>query len=147
MRAATLFALAAGIPLNAAITGHAQQTTAQRPTVPGDSLPPEIFNDPLHYYRKATFKNYLNTKFRPQAKNTRGFVLILIQVKTVGPLPDRPKPGQECFSLLFRSANRMRQGSYKLKHDSLGLFDLFIVPVGQDAKGRYYEAIINRLNP
>jgi hypothetical protein len=34
-----------------------------------------------------------------------------------------------------------------MQHVQLGTFDLFLVPVGQDQQGVYYEAIFNRLRP
>jgi hypothetical protein len=34
---------------------------------------------------------------------------------------------------------------YQLQHERLGAFELFLVPVGQDQDGVYYEAVFNRL--
>jgi len=146
MRAATLVALAAGIPLNAAVIGQAQQAGARRPAATGGSLPPEVYNDPLFYYRKATFTSSLKTKFVVQTKGFRGIVLTLAEVNDIGPVPDQAS-GRECFSLLFRSANALRQSTYTLKHDVLGTFDLFLVPLPKDRLGRRHIAVINRLNP
>jgi hypothetical protein len=146
MRAATLVALAAGIPMSATITGQAQQTGAQQPTAAGGSLPPEVYNDPLFYYRKSDFTSALKTKFVVQTKGFRGIVLTLAEVKDIGPVPDQAT-GRECFSLLFRSPNALRQNTYTLKHNVLGTFDIFIVPLPKDRLGRRYIAVINRLNP
>jgi hypothetical protein len=145
MRAATLVALAAGIPLSTTITGQAQQVGAQRPAAAGGSLPPEIYNDPLFYHSKATFTSALKTKFVVQTRGFRGIVLTLAEVKDIGPVPDQA--GKECFSLLFRSANALRQNTYTLKHDVLGTFDVFIVPLPKDRLSRRHIAVINRLNP
>ena len=147
MRAATLAALAAGIPLNATITGHAQQTNAQRPPAPGGSLPHEVYNDPLFYYRKSSFTNSLKTKFVVQTRGFKGIILTLAEVKDIGPVPDQAATGRECFSLLVRSVNALRQNTYTLKHNVLGTFDLFLVPLPKDRLGRRYIAVINRLNP
>jgi hypothetical protein len=32
-----------------------------------------------------------------------------------------------------------------MKHDSIGDFDLFLVPIGRDESGTFYEAVFNRL--
>jgi hypothetical protein len=37
------------------------------------------------------------------------------------------------------------QGVRNFEHDAMGKFELFIVPVEQDAQGVYYEAVFNRL--
>jgi hypothetical protein len=52
----------------------------------------------------------------------------------------------EAFSLIFRgpASNPLPQATYRLHHDALGDFDLFMVPVRQDQHGRYYEAVFNR---
>jgi hypothetical protein len=53
---------------------------------------------------------------------------------------------QERFSLVFRGPDSqvLQQGIYQLQHDRLGAFELFLVPVGQDNHGVYYEAVFNR---
>lgn len=51
----------------------------------------------------------------------------------------------EAFALLFRgpSEKPLPQRIYPLSHDKLGRLDIFLVPVGIDEKGRYYEAMFN----
>jgi hypothetical protein len=34
---------------------------------------------------------------------------------------------------------------YRMQHDQLGKLELFLVPVGQDQRCIYYEAVFNRL--
>lgn len=54
----------------------------------------------------------------------------------------------EYFSLLFLGPqdNLLDQGTYRLTHDRLGTFELFLVPVITGIKeGVHYEAIFNRL--
>lgn len=56
-------------------------------------------------------------------------------------------PDYERFSLIFESSDPLlEQNTYSLQHQSLGDFDLFLVPVHGDDKGFQYEAIINKLN-
>jgi hypothetical protein len=149
LKAGALVALAGGIPLHAAAIVNGQQTGApqSRPTSGGNQLPAEIYSDPLFYYHKSDFAASLNTKFRILTRGFRGIVLTLAEVKDVGPVPDQQSPDKECFSLLFRSANALRQNTYKLTHDTLGTFDLFLVPLPKDRLGRRFVATINRLNP
>jgi hypothetical protein len=54
---------------------------------------------------------------------------------------------QERFAIVFRAPNEkfLGQGLRRLEHDQMGSFDLFIVPIGSDEKGTYYEAVFNRL--
>ena len=49
----------------------------------------------------------------------------------------------EPFALLFRgpAEQALRQDTYEVEHPALGRFLLFIVPVGFDEAGRYYEAV------
>jgi len=56
-------------------------------------------------------------------------------------------PRQERFSIVFRTSNEMllEQGLHPFEHDQMGNFELFIVPIGRDEDGTYYEAVFNRL--
>lgn len=49
------------------------------------------------------------------------------------------------FALLFRGPGDkpIPQQLYPLNHDKLGELAIFLVPVGIDEKGRYYEAFFN----
>jgi len=53
----------------------------------------------------------------------------------------------EAFSILLRgpSDTPLGQGTYRVEHDTIGAFDLFIVPISQDRDGLNYEACFNRL--
>jgi hypothetical protein len=50
---------------------------------------------------------------------------------------------REPFSLTFRGPGepQLEQRTYPVSHPALGTFELFIVPVGRDADGVYYEAV------
>jgi hypothetical protein len=49
------------------------------------------------------------------------------------------------FSLLFRSASMvvLPQKIYRLKNDSLGALDIFLVPIARDGAGVVYQAVFN----
>jgi hypothetical protein len=89
----------------------------------------------------ATFAPHLNSRF--QVSNEEGATADLEMVETYE-LTDAPS--QERFSLIFRGGldRILAQGTYKFSHADLGDLDLFIVPIRQDADGRYYEAAFNR---
>jgi len=89
----------------------------------------------------ATFAPHLNSKF--QVSSDQGPPVELEMVETFE-LTDAPR--QERFSLIFRGGldQSLAQGTYKFSHAALGDLELFIVPIRQDADGRYYEAAFNR---
>ncbi|MBB3455016.1 hypothetical protein FHT86_003315 [Rhizobium sp. BK313] len=63
------------------------------------------------------------------------------------PLPERGFPGmtRAPFSLLFRSGSKvlLPQQIYKLNNATLGILDIFLVPVARDQHGIIYQAIFN----
>lgn len=91
---------------------------------------------------KANLAENLHTLFQLHVEPDRTSELELVEL-TDG----RASPEYEAFALLFRgpAGERLAQGLYRLEHAHLGAFDLFIVPVGQDQVGTYYEAVFNRL--
>ena len=95
---------------------------------------------------KATFTPYVNTVFRIYPDTSKTVKTTLVSVADIGPMPDKNRAGRECFVLNFRGSEPLRQSTYRIEHDVLGRFDLFLVPVGKNRKGRYYQAVINRLN-
>lgn len=53
-----------------------------------------------------------------------------------------------CFSALFTSPAvvALPQQTYTLRHEALGTFPIFLVPVGRAGKERCYEATFNRID-
>ena len=88
------------------------------------------------------FTKNANTKFRVQLDETTGVELELVEVSEL-----KVHPKQEGFALVFRGPLNMYlgQGLGLFKHDQMGQFELFIVPIRQDEQGFYYEAVFNRL--
>jgi hypothetical protein len=66
-------------------------------------------------------------------------------IQTSSPMANGP---YESFSLMFQGDPErvLGQDTYDFMHDSLGRFDMFIVPVGPAGTGRY-QAILSRLKP
>jgi len=88
------------------------------------------------------FSRHANTEFNVAVDENTSVPLELTEVSEV-----KLYPQQEEFTLEFRGPLNMflGQGVRNFRHDQMGQFELFIVPVKQDAQGFYYEAIFNRL--
>jgi hypothetical protein len=63
-------------------------------------------------------------------------------------LDEVTKHDQRSFSLVFRGGADapIEQDTYTFRHESLGEFPLFVVPIGPGSDGLYYEAVFNREN-
>lgn len=90
---------------------------------------------------KAAFADNLETTFRLSRSPGDVVPLTLIELRE-----GAGSPLLEQFALLFRGPNEkpFDQGLYEMKQETLGSFTLFLVPVGADGCGRYYEAVFNR---
>jgi hypothetical protein len=147
--AGSAVALAAGFPLKTAMTSAKERRSDSPPESTAKEAAKtstEKRKATLVDFTKATFAAQLNTTFRIQSKKAKPVDLRLVEVKDVGPIPDRQRPSKECFSLLFTGQPRLRQDTYAIDHAELGKFALLLVPVSKDKKISYYEAVINRLN-
>jgi hypothetical protein len=89
-----------------------------------------------------TFSRHANTEFQVEIDENTSVPLELTNVSEL-----KLYPQQEEFTLEFRGPLDMflNQGARNFTHDQMGQFELFIVPVKQDAQGFYYEAIFNRI--
>jgi hypothetical protein len=151
LMAGSAVALAAGFPLKNALTSAQQQNIAspsprQNSAKEGTGALSKTRAAGLATFTKVVFMAQVNTTFRLQTKLAKPVDMRLIEVKDTGPIPDQQKSGKECFSLVFRGQPGLRQNTYMIEHAALGKFALLLVPVGQDRKGSYYEAVVNRLN-
>ena len=88
------------------------------------------------------FSRHAHTKFQVPVDETNGVQLELVEIS-----PLKVYPRQEEFSIVFRGPLDifLGQGVRPFSHEQLGKFELFIVPVRQDDKGFYYEAVFNRI--
>ncbi|MGO9603603.1 MAG: DUF6916 family protein [Candidatus Binataceae bacterium] len=89
----------------------------------------------------AIFAPHLNSGFRVQMAPNQVVEMTLVTVTDKGSSPE-----MESFILNFLAPPDapIRQGTYRMGHDILGEFDLFIVPIGRDARGVTYEAVFVR---
>lgn len=101
----------------------------------------------------AALAGQLNTPFRIQAALGRTVMVTLAEVKIRGDKPrkaGRRSPqdaGNERFSLIFSGSRGelLEQNTYRFEHQTLGRFDLFIVPIfTRDPDRIDYQAVVNR---
>lgn len=88
------------------------------------------------------FTKHLNTPFQVHVDEEKSVLLQLTEISEI-----RVSPLQEQFSIVFRGPldSFLQQGTRLLSHNEMGEFDLFLVPVKQDAESFHYEAVFNRV--
>jgi hypothetical protein len=88
------------------------------------------------------FSKHLNTKFR-----VRGDQSIELELTEVTGYSSRAneESRMERFSAFFEGSGDiyLPQRVYTLEHDSMGAFELFLVPIARDEKSFRYEAVFN----
>ena len=129
LKRGTFVALAAGVPL--ALTEKAFGTATS--TAAGLNM--------------ASFKSQLGSSFQIYYQASK----VKITLVDVANFASRKQneAGKEGFSLLFRGPKEtaLKQDTYLIEHEQLGMFSFLIVPVGtRDTRGPHYEAVINRLH-
>ena len=95
----------------------------------------------------ASFKSQLGTSFLFNHEASK--VKIKLVDVTNFASQNQTAKGKEGFSLLFRGPKEiaLKQDTYLIEHEELGMFSFLIVPVGiKDTRAPHYEAVINRLH-
>lgn len=89
------------------------------------------------------FSQHVGTKFRV-ALDEKQIDLELVYVKGY-PSTENERREMERFSAFFAGPANMflQQHIYRLQHDRMGEFDIFLVPIGQNEEGFQYEAVFN----
>lgn len=95
----------------------------------------------------ASFKSQLRTNFLINHQASK----VKIELVNVTNFASKKQTaaGKEGFSLLFRGPQEatLKQNTYLIEHEELGMFSLLVVPVGtKDKRAPHYEAVINRLH-
>lgn len=93
-------------------------------------------------FRLDTFAGYTDTDFRVMEGTS---VLCTLRLAEVSNYTRTLK--QETFSLLFLGPLDvfLEQGTRRLRHETLGEFELILVPLGKNDAGFQYEAVFNLL--
>jgi hypothetical protein len=101
----------------------------------------------LESFDRDTFAGRVGERFRLDLDGAGTLELELVEFTDLSPRsagPRRPDGTRRSpFSLEFRGPRDpvLPQRIYRLEHEALGGFDLFLVPVGRDQAGTRYEAI------
>ena len=87
------------------------------------------------------FAEHLHTKFQLNGNAAGPLTMELEEIKE-----GEPSPKVELFSVFFRgpAAPFLPQQIYRLEHDKLGDFELFLTAVATDEKGILYESVFHR---
>ena len=90
---------------------------------------------------KDAFSRNLGTKCRIRHKDSP----VVIEAE-LAELTDKSTDTYEQFSVLFSGPPEpvLSQRIFQIEHDTMGTFDLFLVPIAADEKGATYEAVINK---
>ena len=91
---------------------------------------------------KEAFAAHVQTDFQILVEDAPVLSLKLVEVSGPG-----VENGQEQFALLFQGPleTPLGQGMQQIKHEQMGTFDLFLVPVSRERDGMRYEAVFNRV--
>jgi hypothetical protein len=150
VKVSTIMGLSTVISLKSAGTVFGQQKGDEQRGL--FALPQETGQETGVALTEAAFSQHLNSNFRIYLGALTPVNLQLIEVthreqSSKSKLPAEIK--QEGFSILFAAPAKviLQQGMYKVEHEQMGTFDLFIVPMRKKKKGQYYEAVFNRLVP
>jgi len=90
------------------------------------------------------FSQHVNTNFHVNLGTPQPIDLKLVEVKGYAKKAEETQ-GMERFSLFFTGPAdvMLQQHLYPLKHDAMGEFEIFLVPIAQNADGFRYEAVFN----
>ncbi len=96
----------------------------------------------MDHLTHQAFLERLDDEFR---LHTEGMEPVVLRLIKVGDLKTTQR--QEIFSIVFRGPSDvvLPQHIYCLKHEAMGVFDLFLVPIEKNKEGVFYEAVFNRL--
>ena len=94
----------------------------------------------LETFTLQTFVPCVRTSFRVQIAADRAVDLVLTEASS-------PSPTGNPFSLIFSGPRDplLAQATHPFEHASLGRFDMFICPIGQNAESTTYQAVFHRL--
>ena len=94
----------------------------------------------LESFTAETFAPHLGAVFRVLVDDGSELVTELVSVE---PYEERGAGRRMAFSLVFLGPSEplLPQRIYRFRHEELGAFDIFIVPIERDEAGVRYEAV------
>jgi hypothetical protein len=146
LKTGTMVSLSAVIPLNSVVSVFGQASGSEQMglfKVPAESQADERLTE-------ENFSRYLNSRFRVYTSPLTAINLELINVKHLDSTSTKhaAKTAKlDSFSVLFRGprTTALESRTYRINHDQMGTFEVFISPVNDRKKERLYEAVFNRL--
>ncbi|HMC31423.1 MAG TPA: hypothetical protein VKL99_11360 [Candidatus Angelobacter sp.] len=96
---------------------------------------------PLKQLNAKIFREQLHTKFKVHES---GGEPMLLELEKVEERHDSPET--ELFSLQFLGpfTPRLEQKIYRLEHEKLGDFEIFLTAIAADQQGTMYESVFHR---
>jgi len=90
----------------------------------------------------AQFTENLNQIFTIQLSSEQSLDIVLSEVSEL-----MESARQTRFSLIFKRPDEtfLPQNLYSMRHEKLGAFKIFLVPVGGEPDGFLYQAVFNHL--
>lgn len=98
----------------------------------------------LENFTIQTFSDHVGSTFGIHPDDAGKIDVELISATGLGGGSGEEPSGQkQPFSIVFRGPGDvlLPQGIYRMEHEEIGSFELFIVPIGPGEKGLRYEAI------
>ncbi len=94
----------------------------------------------LESFNVETFVPRLGEVFRVLVDEGSELAMELVSVE---PYRERAQGRRAPFSLVFLGPSEplLPQRIYRFRHEELGAFDIFVVPIGRDEAGVRYEAV------
>jgi len=94
----------------------------------------------LESFTAETFAPHLGEVFRVLVDDGSELVTELVSVE---PYEERGAGRRMAFSLVFLGPSEplLPQRIYRFRHEELGAFDIFVVPIGRDEAGVRYESV------
>lgn len=96
----------------------------------------------LENFTVQTFSSHLGSDFRIYPDASGSLDVALVAATDLSGKPDGESSGRP-FSIVFRGPGNvlLPQRIYRMEHPEIGIFELFLVPIGPDEQGLRYEAI------
>jgi hypothetical protein len=91
-----------------------------------------------------TFAPHVGTTFEARTRPGETLTLVLTACDE-DPATTAPGATRTAFSLVFHDADPSRyapQQTFLMRHEELGQFALFMVPLGPDERGMRYQALV-----
>ncbi len=141
-----MVSLSAMVPLNSVVSAFGKQDDTPHQSglfkVPTEAQTDDRFTE-------ENFSRYLNTNFLIYTTPLTGIRLQLVSVmrfEVDSKKVEAKHAKLDSFSVLFRGPRKapLESKIYRISHDQMGTFDLFISPVNDSKKERTYQAVFNR---